>query len=101
MKFNTSPLFPGNFQSEVCIDGLLVFSKQILKTIHESLLLFKITKATFIMKKKTEKKLNLSKIKVASLSKANQQKVKGGMIFITRPTSSGEVTLDYYCTWAP
>jgi hypothetical protein len=52
------------------------------------------------MKKKTEKKLSLGKIKVASLSKANQKKVNGGMNFTTRPTSSGELTLDYYCTWS-
>ena len=30
------------------------------------------------MKKNTEKKLNLGKIKVASLSKENQQRIQGG-----------------------
>ena len=31
------------------------------------------------MKKKNEKKLSLGKIKIASLSKSNQQSVKGGI----------------------
>jgi hypothetical protein len=47
-------------------------------------MLFKITKALLNMKKKTEKKLNLGKIKIASLSEKNQQTVQGGMINPTR-----------------
>jgi hypothetical protein len=37
------------------------------------------------MKKKSEKKLNLGKIKIASLSKSDQQMVNGGMPKQTQP----------------
>lgn len=50
-----------------------------LTTKQKFLLLFKITKAAYKMKKQTPKKLALGKIKVASLSKADQQMVKGGL----------------------
>ena len=36
------------------------------------------------MKKETGKKLNLSKIKIASLSKNSQASIKGGMINLSR-----------------
>jgi hypothetical protein len=45
---------------------------------------FYIKKALFIMKKGPQKKLNLGKIKIASLSENEQQMVKGG---IPQPTA--------------
>ncbi len=48
-------------------------------------MLFKITKAVVIMKKKTEKKLMLGKIKVATLNNKSQQAIQGGIPPQTAP----------------
>lgn len=52
--------------------------------ISTNCLIYHFLTKNFFMKKKTEKKLALGKIKIASLSKKEQQVVNGGRINLTR-----------------
>ena len=78
---NIGGIYKITFSGEIVLPRRLYFCAIIisLTTQLKFLLLFKITKAFCVMKKQSQKKLTLGKITVASLTKADQQMVKGGL----------------------